>query len=1057
MLKTTDSSYHLQKFSNLTIHNFDEWENYIKKILVSELAKFSLRNEIVAIQEHHEKVPTRPTIVFMGEIKAGKSSLINALLGEQIVKVKSTVATAKNTYIDYGEDFAIYVHYYTGVKRKITLEQLEKYTVEEASTLAMRNKVEYIQIYIPHPLLKAVRLVDSPGLNSQNEHHTEETEKLFQQATTIYWIFNHGMVGRKSEYITLKQLNKLNDNIIGVVNMIDLHYELSDEPITSYLQDIEQKMSGYVKQVIGVSATYALEATEEENDDLWEDSNFDEFIQSILSNSFEHEQLATTLIKPIFKQITDSYNEAAAARKKRDQLATQWTEKYENLQQQVTQFLSHLNSFNKETETTPYNTVIDLAFLKQINEKLYDSITQYAQAQSENLQKLCLFIQNNMTGKDVKMNATQQLLKTRWNEFNEQKVKQMHEKIEKEATKTIRQYIQDLNAIYVEWQKLNKQNESHALQKFLLKNEQLFHEKFHMQLPDASKLKIHKANIHQVEQGDYNLPIVQVPNFAEMALDFESLMNDLYEVAYDAFSEKLKQSNFEVNIEEMTSLDEQLQQLECTYLEEKEQTTNAYETELTKLQTITLMDLLDGFKLTPNFKLNEAMKKLSFIANRNYSIEELVEITDDMNNDSGYWRSLHSIRMKLEHVLQIYYFEKWHDKQEQVKRKAYREWSDLRQQRNMLEQWRTKNLQLIGTPQIRRVADVLLKQHIRDRDIVPFQKFAALDEWDSTTASFIHNDLGKMSATFGENFYSNRVFLVSLMIYNEQRLSRLMHNFSRDFLTNVNNYKNNRLEYKEKVESYKQFDDQIYTSLSFKDLKTSLPYHCPSAFSAYKKITDIIYDNEKEVQKTEILMKQRIERGSLHLSQYDNLPSVFMSKNVKKTKQKIIKKIRIINDKQKKTYNELEALQAKKNTEIKMLYITIPTAIQQRLDAMNEELHAYTTRINNCAIKQQTLNEQLIKWNKLVELLNKEPIVKEMKKPFRRFTEFDVGILEQVELQQVAYRMANIRPELMTVLLETCPVPVFPKFYIPIPFYLFLAIVLLIGAVILNWFQPFIN
>ena len=278
MLDTMDNSYHFQKYMQFDMQHDDEKENYIKKIVENELAKFLSPSKIDAIRESHNATPVKPTIVLMGEIKAGKSSLINALLGQEIVKAKSTVATAKNTYLDYGSEFAIYAHYYSGVKRKITIDQLEKYTVEEASTLAMRSKVDYIQIYIPHPLLKVVRLVDSPGLNSQNEHHTKETEKLFKEATVIYWIFNHGMVGRKSEIETLDKLKKLNNNIIGIINMIDLHYELSDEPIDVYLQDSGKKLSRYVKEVIGVSAAYALDATAEADDVLWEDSNLDEVI-----------------------------------------------------------------------------------------------------------------------------------------------------------------------------------------------------------------------------------------------------------------------------------------------------------------------------------------------------------------------------------------------------------------------------------------------------------------------------------------------------------------------------------------------------------------------------------------------------------------------------------------------------------------------------------------------------------------------------------------------------------------------------------------------------------
>ena len=584
MLDTMDNSYHFQKYMQFDMQHDDEKENYIKKIVENELAKFLSPSKIDAIRESHNATPVKPTIVLMGEIKAGKSSLINALLGQEIVKAKSTVATAKNTYLDYGSEFAIYAHYYSGVKRKITIDQLEKYTVEEASTLAMRSKVDYIQIYIPHPLLKVVRLVDSPGLNSQNEHQTKKTEKLFKEATVIYWIFNHGMVGRKSEIETLDKLKKLNNNIIGIINMIDLHYELSDEPIDVYLQDSGKKLSRYVKEVIGVSAAYALDATEEEDDDLWEDSNLDEFINSILSFKFDSQQITNALLKPIMKQISEAYKEALVMNNSQMQLGVKWEGTSRILQNKVDQYTKSLHSINEEVENKSYNTLIDLASLKEINIQLYDSLTDYVDSQSESLRKLCLFIQKNTTFKDDKINATKTVLKVKWDEYNELQIKKAFKKIEEEANTAIIQMIHELSNLYEEWQALQEKNNSYKLRDFILKYAQLFEDMFDVKLPNESKLEYNHTAIHQVEKGDYSLPTIFIPAFEEMELDFTTLMNELYEKAYHYLVMKVQKLNIDANIEEMKSTDKQLVKLEDEYVEKKEYIRESYIKNIRKIK-----------------------------------------------------------------------------------------------------------------------------------------------------------------------------------------------------------------------------------------------------------------------------------------------------------------------------------------------------------------------------------------------------------------------------------------------------------------------------------------
>src|SRR5271165_4842815 len=64
-------------------------------------------------------------VLVLGEFKRGKSTLINALLGEPILPANVTPTTAVLTVVKYGEERRAIVHYYAGsVRQEVSLDDL---------------------------------------------------------------------------------------------------------------------------------------------------------------------------------------------------------------------------------------------------------------------------------------------------------------------------------------------------------------------------------------------------------------------------------------------------------------------------------------------------------------------------------------------------------------------------------------------------------------------------------------------------------------------------------------------------------------------------------------------------------------------------------------------------------------------------------------------------------------------------------------------------------------------------------------------------------------------
>ncbi len=118
-------------------------------------------------------------IYFFGHQNAGKSSLINSLLGQSVSPSFSEKLTACPVRIRWGEK-ALFVENYgndnTHVRRKIADLKRE---MKEWSTLAIEQRPLEVVIEIPHPFLKEqnIELIDSPGTGSAwHEHYKSSLE-----------------------------------------------------------------------------------------------------------------------------------------------------------------------------------------------------------------------------------------------------------------------------------------------------------------------------------------------------------------------------------------------------------------------------------------------------------------------------------------------------------------------------------------------------------------------------------------------------------------------------------------------------------------------------------------------------------------------------------------------------------------------------------------------------------------------------------------------------------------------------------------------------------------
>ncbi len=142
------------------------------------------------------------TLVVCGEFKRGKSSLINALLGEDVVPTNVTTETVTLNRISYG------VHSNEAVLSggrcmRLSDEELRRDSLE-ALQRQIGEPIRQIQLKRPIPLLKQVTIVDTPGLGDSLNDFSQQVEAALQQADAVVYVFSVSYPLSQGEQLFLK-------------------------------------------------------------------------------------------------------------------------------------------------------------------------------------------------------------------------------------------------------------------------------------------------------------------------------------------------------------------------------------------------------------------------------------------------------------------------------------------------------------------------------------------------------------------------------------------------------------------------------------------------------------------------------------------------------------------------------------------------------------------------------------------------------------------------------------------------------------------------------------
>ena len=160
-------------------------------------------------------------ISVIGQFKRGKSSLINAMLKDEILPVGIIPLTTVVTEIRQADTFRAAVCFTDGSTKEIKKEELEDYCSEQKNQ-GNHKKVETVKLWIPdHPFQEGVVLVDTPGVGSVHQHNTDSSYAYLEQSDAIIFLLSVDSPVSETEREFLLKAGEYASKFFFAVNKID--------------------------------------------------------------------------------------------------------------------------------------------------------------------------------------------------------------------------------------------------------------------------------------------------------------------------------------------------------------------------------------------------------------------------------------------------------------------------------------------------------------------------------------------------------------------------------------------------------------------------------------------------------------------------------------------------------------------------------------------------------------------------------------------------------------------------------------------------------------------
>jgi len=247
-----------------------------EKDLLTEVSAALERNDVAAdergaLAESLRQLDELFLLVIVGEFNAGKSALINALLGRELLVEGVTPTTAKIHVLTWGE------------------------TDDHAVIDSVSEKLA-----APVEILRQLSLVDTPGTNALDRTHETLTSNYVPRADLVLFVTSADRPFSESERVFLERIREWGKKVVVAVNKIDILKTPGDvSEVLNWVRSNGMQLLGSTPQVFGVSALRARQAQATDDGDALAASGLPEIEVWLQSTLDDTERIKLKLGNPI--------------------------------------------------------------------------------------------------------------------------------------------------------------------------------------------------------------------------------------------------------------------------------------------------------------------------------------------------------------------------------------------------------------------------------------------------------------------------------------------------------------------------------------------------------------------------------------------------------------------------------------------------------------------------------------------------------------------------------------------------------------------------------------
>jgi len=199
-------------------------------------------------------------VACVGQFKRGKSTLLNALVGHEVVPTGFVPVTAVPTVIRFGDELHARVCMRDGLWRDVAMADLKDYVTEEFNP-ENKKAVEGAEVFVPSPLLSSgMSFVDTPGLGSVFTGNTATTQAFIPHIDAALVVVGADPPIGGDELALVEAVGKQVQDLILVINKADRTTDPERAAAARFTREVlEKRLHRPMGDVFEVSAAERME------------------------------------------------------------------------------------------------------------------------------------------------------------------------------------------------------------------------------------------------------------------------------------------------------------------------------------------------------------------------------------------------------------------------------------------------------------------------------------------------------------------------------------------------------------------------------------------------------------------------------------------------------------------------------------------------------------------------------------------------------------------------------------------------------------------------------